>query len=171
MLEEIPSQTKVFIDSNIFIHHFLGTSASCTKFLERVETEDIDAYTSTIVLAEVMHRLMVAEVIEKFDVEPRGSVRHLKENPEIIPTLNKYETGVEKIPQFGVRILSLPVEAIFRGRELRKRYCLMTNDSLNLYIIRSNQLYDIATNDRDFERVESIKVWKPMWHDGDQDNF
>ena len=39
----------------------------------------------------------------------------------------------------------------------------MTNDSLNLDVMRSNQLYDIATNDGDFERVEDIKVWKQRW--------
>jgi predicted nucleic acid-binding protein len=83
MLEEITSRTKIFVDSNIFIYHFLGSSESCTDFLERAETEDIDAHTTTIVLAEVMHRLMVAEVIEKYDVEPRGAIRFLKENPEV----------------------------------------------------------------------------------------
>ena len=161
MLEEIPSRTKIFVDSNIFIYHFLGSSESCTDFLERAETEDIDAHTSTIVLAEVMHRLMVAEVIEKYDVEPRGAIRFLKENPEVIPTLEKCENAMEKIPQFGVKVLLVTVEAIFQSRELRRQYLLMTNDSLNLYVMRSNQLYDIATNDGDFERVEWLKVWKP----------
>ena len=161
MLEEIPSRTKIFVDSNIFIYHFLGSSESCTDFLERAEIEDIDAHTSTIVLAEVMHRLMVAEVIEKYDVEPRGAIRFLKENPEVIPTLEKCENAMEKIPQFGVKVLLVTVEAIFQSRELRRQYLLMTNDSLNLYVMRSNQLYDIATNDGDFERVEWLKVWKP----------
>ncbi|MGB2842101.1 MAG: PIN domain-containing protein [Halobacteriota archaeon] len=161
MLEEIPSRTKIFVDSNIFIYHFLGSSESCTDFLERVETEDIDAYTSTVVLAEVTHRLMIAETVEKYDVEPRGAVRFLKENPEVIPTLEKCENAIEKIPQFGVKVLLVTVEAIFQSRELRRQYLLMTNDSLNLYVIRSNQLYDIATNDGDFERVGWLKVWKP----------
>ena len=160
-MEEVPAHTEVFIDSNIFIYHFLDVSESCTNFLEREEREDIDAYTSTIVLAEVMHRLMIAEAIEKYDVKPRGAVRFLKENPEVIPTLKKCEDAVEKIPDFGVKILLLTVEAIFQSGELRRQHLLMTNDSLNLYVMRSNQLYDIATNDGDFERVEWIKVWKP----------
>ena len=160
LLEEVPAHTEVFIDSNIFIYHFLDVSESCTNFLERVEREDIDAYTSTIVLAEVMHRLMIAEVIEKYDVKPRGAIRFLKENPEVIPTLEKCEDAVEKIPDFGVKILLLTVEAIFQSRELRRRHLLMTNDSLNLYVMRSNQLHDIATNDGDFERVEWVTVWK-----------
>jgi Predicted nucleic acid-binding protein, contains PIN domain len=163
LLEEIPSRTKVLVDSNVFIYHFLGSSASCTTFLERAEREDIDAYTSTIVLAEIMHRLMIAEVVEKYDVEQRGAVRFLKENPEVIPTLEKCEDAVEKIPEFSVKILHVTVEAIFESRELRRRYLLMTNDSLNVYVMRGNQLYDIATNDGDFERVEDIRVWKPRW--------
>jgi predicted nucleic acid-binding protein len=108
-----------------------------------------------------MHRLMVAEVIEKYDIEPRGAVRFLKENAEVIPTLEKCENAIEKIPQFGVKVLLVTIEAVFQSRELRKQYLLMTNDSLNLYVMRSNQLYDIATNDPDFKRVEWIKVWKP----------
>lgn len=52
---------------------------------------------------------------------------------------------------------------IFQSRELRRRYLLMTNDSLNLYVMKSNQLSDIATNDGDFERVEGIQVRKPRW--------
>lgn len=161
LLEEVPAHTKVFIDSNVFIYHFLNVSESYTNFLESAEREDIDAYTSTIVLAEVMHRLLIAEVVEKYDVEPRGAVRFLKENPEVIPTLEKCEDAVEKIPEFGVRILQVTMEAIFKSRELRRRYLLMTNDSLNLYVMRANQLYDIATNDGDFERVEDVRVWKP----------
>ena len=104
---------------------------------------------------------MIAEVIEKYDVKSRGAVRFLKENPEVIPTLKKCEDAVEKIPDFGVKILLLTVEAIFQSRELRRRHLLMTNDSLNLYVMRSNQLHDIATNDGDFKRGGWRKVWKP----------
>lgn len=60
-----------------------------------------------------------------------------KENPEVIPTLEKCEDAIEKIPDFGVKILLVTVEAIFQSRELRRRYLLMTNDSLNLYVRRS----------------------------------
>ena len=163
LLDEIPSQTKVFIDSNIFIYHFLDVSESCTNFLERVERGYIDAYTSNTVLSEVMHRLMVAEVVEKYDVKPKGAIRYIKDNQEIIITLEKCEDAIVKIPQFGVKILLVTVESIFQSRELRKRYLLMTNDSLNVHVMKSNQLYDIATNDGDFERVEEVSVWKPVF--------
>jgi len=69
--------------------------------------------------------------------------------------------AVKKIPRFNVKILSVPIDAIFQSKELRKKYYLLTNDSLNLHVMKSNKISDIATNDRDFERVDFIKVWRP----------
>lgn len=102
--------------------------------------EDIEAYTSTVVLAEVLHRLMVAEVIS---------------------TLEKCESAIKWIPEFKVKILLLSSEAIFQSKKLRKEYNLLTNDSLNLHVMKTNGLVDIVTNDSDFDGIEWLKVWKP----------
>jgi predicted nucleic acid-binding protein len=37
MLEEIPARSRFFIDSNIFIYHFLDLSEDCSNLLERPE--------------------------------------------------------------------------------------------------------------------------------------
>ncbi len=49
----IPQGTRIFIDPNIFICHFLGQSESCRSLLEMAEDLEIRAYASTVVLAEV----------------------------------------------------------------------------------------------------------------------
>ena len=54
MLEEIQVRSKVFIDSNIFIYHSLDLSDTCSNLLERAERREIRAYTSTVVLGEVL---------------------------------------------------------------------------------------------------------------------
>ena len=87
-LDEIPTGTRVFVDSNIFIYHFLGISESCTSFLSRAESQDIVAYTSTIVLAEVLHRLMIAEVVERYNLKPKDALEFLKKT-ETIPSHEK----------------------------------------------------------------------------------
>ncbi len=161
MIEEIPSNTRVFVDSNIFIYHFLDISESCTSFLERIEMRKIEACTSTVVLAEVLHRLMMAEAIEKYSIKSNNAVKYLKENPEIISTLEKCEIAIKEIPEFKVKILPITVESIFQSYNFRKKYNLLTNDSLNLYVMYINGLADIATNDADFDGVDWIKVWKP----------
>ena len=161
MLKQIPPGTKIFIDFNIFIYHFMGTSEACTNFLERVRIADVEGHTSTIVLTEVLHRLMIAEVVEKYDVKPKKALRLLKEKPEIIPALEKSERAIQRIPDFSIKILPCSIEAIWQSRRIRREYSLLTNDSLNLYIMRASYLSHIVTNDADFERVKKIKVWKP----------
>jgi len=161
MLKNIPSNAHVFVDSNIFIYHFLDVSMPCTDFLERVEMEDIAAYTSTVVLSEVLHRLMIAEVVEKHGIEPNKVVNFLKHKPEVVSTLENCERAIENIPEFKIKILTVSSEAIFQSRKLRTEYNLLTNDSLNLYVLKTNDLTDIVTNDSDFDRVGWLNVWKP----------
>ncbi len=161
MLDKIPLKSSIFIDSNIFIYHFLDVSEPCTNFLENIELGDIDGYTSTVVLSEVLHRLMIAEVNEIYDIDPKKVVKYLKQNPEIISTLEKCETAINEINEFNINILTVTVESIYQSRSIRKEYGLMTNDSLNLYVMKINGLNNMATNDSDFERVDWLHVWKP----------
>lgn len=163
MLENVPSGSKIFIDSNIFIYHFLNLSDSCTAFLVKAEKREISACTSTVVLAEVLHRLTIAEAAEEFGIRPWQVVKFLKKNPEALKSLEKSEDAVAEIPRFNIGILPLGRDGIFESRALREAYCLLTNDSLNLCIMKCNGIQDIATNDSDFEKVDWITVWKPSW--------
>lgn len=161
MLEEIPAKSEVFIDSNIFIYHFLDLSDACSNLLEMSERREIRAYTSTVVLGEVLHRLMLSEAVAKYKIKPYQAVRYLKDHPEIVSSLEMCEIAVEEMPEFNVEILPIENYAIFESRNLREQYGLMTNDSLNLYAMKTRGLKIIATNDRDFEIVKDIDVWKP----------
>jgi len=55
---------SVFLDANILIYHFgphptLG--AACHQFVQRIEAQDLLGFTSTHVLGEVAHQLMIVE--------------------------------------------------------------------------------------------------------------
>jgi predicted nucleic acid-binding protein len=78
---------SVFIDANIFIYHFGGRSLQCKAFLERCARRELLGYTSTPVLAEVLHRLMVAEAIMKGLVTAKTAVRKLAETPDLVKQL------------------------------------------------------------------------------------
>ena len=51
--------------------------------------------------------------------------------------------------------------AVIESRNLRYEHKLMTNDSVNLFLMKLTGLEDIASNDSDFDRVPWIKLWKP----------
>ncbi|RLG23263.1 hypothetical protein DRN76_05630 [Methanosarcinales archaeon] len=42
-----------------------------------------------------------------------------------------------------------------------KQHRLMSNDAVHLATMKRYRVTNIATNDRDFEQVEWLKVWKP----------
>ncbi len=86
-LADLQDGDRVFIDANIFIYHCGGRSQECKVLLERCARRDLLAYTSTPILAEVLHRLMVAEAIAKGLVTAKTAVRKLREQPELVKQL------------------------------------------------------------------------------------
>lgn len=161
MIDTILPGSKIFIDSNILIYHFLDLSESCSILLERVEHGEVQAYISTVVQAEVLHRLMISEAVDKFGIKPNQAVRYLKGHPRAIASLDKCEIALADILEFNIKVICMGREAIINSQNLRECYGLMTNDSLNLYAMKKEGLRIIATNDRDFERIDGIEVWRP----------
>lgn len=160
-LADLGDGESVFLDANIFIYHFAGRSLQCKALLERCARRKLQGYTSTSVLAEVLHRLMVAEAIEKGLVTAKAAVTRLKGKPELVKQLTKYDEDVRKIGQMNLTILSLTLEIIARSSSVRKTEGLLTNDSLVVAVMQEQGLTKLATTDRDFERVVGLEVYKP----------
>ena len=161
MLEDLPSGRRVFVDSNIFIYHFLDISDRCTAFLERIDSHEICGFTSTIVMAEVLHKLMIAEIAENYKMNRREVNQFIKRCPSVISELERCEIAVRKISEFDIEILPIMSGVVLESRKLRYEHKLMTNDSINLFLMKLTGLEDIASNDSDFDRVPWIKVWMP----------
>ena len=160
-LAELRAGDRVFIDANIFIYHFGGRSEECKIRLERCARRELLGYTSTAILAEVLHRLMVAEAIAKGLVTAKTAVRKLGEQPELVKQLTQYQDDVDKIPQMSLTILDLTREIVTASAEVRKDEGLLTNDSLVVACMREQGLTKLATANGDFDRVTSLEVCKP----------
>src|SRR3989338_6609515 len=161
MLSQFPVDKNIFIDANIFIYHFLGMKDDCTQLLVQVENRKIAAFTSVIVLAEVWHRLMIAEAIENYGLTPHKAVSYLKNHPKIVKQLSRCHESMASIPQMRVKIWSLTQKAFILAQSISHEYGLLTNDALNAALMRLHRVKDVATNYGDFLRVKDVKVWRP----------
>jgi len=161
ILADLRDGDRVFIDANIFIYHFGGRSLECKAFLERCARRELSGYTSTPVLAEVLHRRMVAEAIAKGLVTARTAVRKLGETPELVKQLIQYQEDVSKISQMNLTTLNLTLEIVTASAEVRKGEGLLTNDSFVVACMREQGLTKLATANGDFARVGGIEVYKP----------
>jgi predicted nucleic acid-binding protein len=77
---DLPDRTEVFIDANVFVYHFSGPTEYtdfCSRFLQRIEEGRLSGFTSTLVLAETLHRLMIIEAATKLQIVPKVAIRHL----------------------------------------------------------------------------------------------
>lgn len=162
---DIPDGSHVFVDANIFIYHFSGPTEftnHCTHFLQRIENARLSGFTSTLVLAETLHRLMIIEAVSMLKLEPKTTIRYLKDHPSEAKKLVQHLTVPQTIQDIGIQILPLEVAGIRNSHDIKKEYGLLTNDALNLAVMRQHRLTCIATNDTDFERVTNLMVWKPV---------
>ncbi len=112
-------------------------------------------------LAEVLHRLMVAEALTRGLVTARTAVRKLRETPEVVKQLTQYQEDVSSIPHMHLTILSLTLEIIQASAAVRKSTGLLTNDAFVVAFMQGQGITKLATANGDFDRVGSIEVYKP----------
>jgi len=161
-LAEIPAGARVFIDANIFIYHFAGASEECTQFLERCERGELLGITAVHTLLEVLHRLMMIEAVAEGLVEPGGVARRLREQPEVVRRLKRYQEQGEAILEMGLEVLPLEPELIALSGRYRREYGLLVNDSLTAALVAGLGLEGLATADEDFRRLrEEFPLYVP----------
>ena len=165
MLDEIDTGTTIFIDANIFLYEILDHwkyAESCNSFLEHVNMGKYHAVMSVLVCNEVFHRVMIAEVVERYEIEPKSAVNYLKKNWEVVRELNKAYDAMLNIDAIeNLEIVEIDREVYDIALEYSKKYGLLSNDAVHLATMKKHGITNIATNDRDFERIEWLSVWKP----------
>lgn len=161
IFKDLKKGDSIFIDANIFIYNFGAQSDECRKVLLRCARGELTGYTLTSVLSEVLHRLMIAEAIEKGYITDKNPVRRLRENPGIIKKLSTYIHDVERIKEMNINILTLTIDLLERSAKIRKSEGLLTNDSIIVAAIKDLGLSKLVTNDNDFDHIKWLRVYKP----------
>jgi predicted nucleic acid-binding protein len=160
-LAEIPDASAVFIDANVFVYHFAGASPQCTALLARCETREIRGATSALVLAEVAHRLMMIEAVERKLVTAGNVARKLARRSDVVRRLTTYEASIHAISSMGVEVMALTEAMIQLGLRHQRRHGLLTNDSLIVATMLPHGLRLLATADRRLAIVEELEIAAP----------
>ncbi len=166
-LTELPADAIVFVDANILAYHYTGIPGplhdAATDFLINIQRRRIHAYTSVIVVAEVIHRVLVSKAVMDLGVPPRQAAEYLKRHPEkVIGLQHGLNVPSDIYRRFGISIEPVTRRELHAARPICERYGLMTNDSLVVSTMQSLKIRNLVTNDPDFERVREIAVWRPL---------
>jgi predicted nucleic acid-binding protein len=164
MASDLLDGDQCFLDANIFYYHFVETpafSGACTRLLERVATGDVLGYTSTHILSEAIHKVMIAEAADRFGLNRSGLVNWLQNNPARIGELSDFQRVAHELGR--MRLLLLHVDANLFGESagLSKHLGLLTNDAMVVALMRRQGLSILATNDDDFSGIPGLTIWSP----------
>jgi len=162
ILSQLPSGERVFIDTNIFLYVVFEHSAygkSCRDFLKRVEKNEVMGFTSDLVLNEVFHRLMTAEIAETDGIESHNVPMLIKREPKIIGELRRVWDEMELLSSFAITLLNSTTYPEFV--RLSRKYMLTAADAAHLAIMQANGIVSMASNDRDSTRVSWLNLWRP----------
>lgn len=159
--DNLKKGVSIFIDANIFIYNFGGQSTECKEVLLRCAKGELIGYTVPSILAEVLHRLMIAEAIEKGYISDKNPVKSLREKPEIVKKLSTYSHDVEKIGEMNINIVNLTNELINKSAKIRQSEGLLTNDSILVASMKDLGLSKLVTNDSDFGKIKWLRIYKP----------
>ncbi|MGD2248547.1 MAG: PIN domain-containing protein [Candidatus Methanofastidiosia archaeon] len=162
-MSDIPKDSLVFIDSNIFLYFILEHPLyfnSCRNFLERVEKGEIMGFINSIVFSETYFTYMKIQIKETCDITLRKVFEFIKKDPAIIKTIDTEPVDmVFKMP--NMYLITVLRETLDLFGNFISKYTLLPNDTLHALTCFNNKIRDIATNDSDFERVDFLKIWKP----------
>jgi predicted nucleic acid-binding protein len=159
-LGNLPADTDIFLDANIFIYALGGQSQQCLDLLFRCAREEVCGVTTIEVINEVTHRLMLAEALAT-GVVKRPRAQDLRGKTEAIRQLRQYWAQVDKIFSLNILILGLGEPLLHRAHNMRSRHGLLTTDSLILAAMDEYGIACLASRDGDFDHVSSITIYKP----------
>ena len=164
-LSTIPTGKRVFVDANIFLYEIFDHpkfGESAYRILKDVENGVIKGVTSTLVLDEVLHKMILMETSDKFNISIKDTVSFLKKNPKEIPLLSNSWKDIDRIQEIeNLTVCGISPDVFKNSIIVAKSNLLLMHDALHIAVMKYEAISDIASNDNDFERIEDITIWKP----------
>ena len=154
----------VFIDANAFIYYFrpdpvLGPP--CAQLLQRVENQEVQGFTSSHVLSEMVHRLMTDEASQQFGWPMTGIARRLRNHPAQMQSLTRHRLAIDELTLIGIQVLPVTGAQVSLAADLSCQYGLLSSDALVVAVMRDHGLTLLASHDADFDRVPGITRYTP----------
>ena len=164
------NMNRIFIDANIFTYFLTNHprhGETCVEFLEEIEEGKRIGFISPLVIDEVIYVLMIQKMKE---TTPTRDVTVLKRKMlgdksiwnECLNPVTAFFRYIDHLTALGnLEILNIEYTTSKIALEISREHFLFPRDALHAACCKAHDITNIATNDRDFERVEWLNVWKP----------
>lgn len=156
MLSDLPDGASCFVDANVICYHIVQTpplSEECTRFIKRIERGAVRASTSASVVAEAIHKVMLAEAIQQYKLDHRGLAHRLQRQRELLDGLSEHRKVPALIRALSPHVEPVTLEILERAANISTQYRLLTNDAVTIAVMEKIGLSHLVTNDDNFDSV------------------
>jgi predicted nucleic acid-binding protein len=164
-LKDFGGKEPIFIDANIFLHHAFDSNSASVEFLKKVETVNLKAFTSALVIEEITFKLLVQSASNFLS---RVNLRRVKDllqdkpkREKVMSPVEAYRSYIDRLKDFGLKILDLTDEDMRRALQISKTYGLVTADASHVAVMERTGIRSLATGDSDFQVLKEITLWSP----------
>ena len=161
----IPEGSSVFFDANTLVYHFTGEpqyGVACSALIRRVASGEVRGFVSTDVLSDTAHRLMTLEAMQLHGWPQAGLAARLRKHHAEIARLTIHRQALAATSSLGLQALSITPALIDSAATLTVRFQLLMGDALIVAVMQAQGLLNLASTDRDFDRVPVITRYGPM---------
>jgi len=134
----------------------------CKELVYRVESKDIQGFIPHPIANEILHRLMIEEVIRSGNPQNGiSALRYLKNKPEAIQHMTLAWDVFSVLRSIGFEFIPDSPETPDRTFHLSRTCHILAKDAAIAAIAQESGISHIATNDNDFARIPFLTIWKP----------
>jgi len=160
-LDRIPKNDIVLIDANIILYALRDKSAQCKHLIRRCVERDVYGIITSHILAEISHRLMLAEAHENGWISGSNPARRLAEQPERVKVLVRYEQAIKNLLAIGIRLEHLEKEDFLIMLRIQRESGLLKNDALFIACAERLRVQAIASADKQLANVKNMILYSP----------
>jgi len=164
-LKDSGGRKHIFIDANVSLHHAFDLKSDSVEFLKDVETLNLKAFTSALVIEQITFKLLM-QLASNF--LPRVNLQKVKtllqdkvKREEVIAPVEAYRSYINRLKDLGLKVLDLTDEDMKRALQISKAYGLVTADASHVAVMQRTGIRSLASDDSDFHVLKEITVWPP----------
>jgi predicted nucleic acid-binding protein len=162
---DLAANDQIFLDANTLVYHFASHQVfgpAANQLMTRIESQQLEGYTSTHVLSETAHRLMMIEAATLPGWKQTKVKLRLLQQPSILQNLTQFRKAIESVLQSRIQILPTAPALLLTAAGISQSAGLLSSDALLVAIMQQKGLTKLASGDADFDRVTAITRYAPV---------
>jgi predicted nucleic acid-binding protein len=158
MSDVITSFTRatLYLDTMIPYALLRGLDPAARDLFTRIETAELQAYTSVLTFDELAYRMLLALIRDRYGGSPFEQLRDNEEQmiAQFYPQIAPHLARLRAFPNFFLVDLTSSDLAVMD--EAMRQYHLRPRDALHLAAMQKCGCFNLVSHDSDFDRVPKV---------------